>query len=96
MLAVRLPERQRTAVFLRYYADLDYRTIADVLHGVHDKADKAKRRPRPTNKRVWASVEHSSKRVIDDAFEEAIRRDPERRRRWVVLVDGNDSRRIRS
>ena len=27
----RLPERQRTAVFLRYYADLDYRAIATVL-----------------------------------------------------------------
>ena len=26
-----LPERQRLAVFLRYYADLDYRGIADVL-----------------------------------------------------------------
>ena len=26
-----LPERQRAAVFLRYYADLDYRTIAGVL-----------------------------------------------------------------
>jgi len=26
-----LPERQRLAVFLRYYADLDYRTIAAVL-----------------------------------------------------------------
>jgi len=26
-----LPERQRSAVFLRYYADLDYRTIASVL-----------------------------------------------------------------
>jgi RNA polymerase sigma-70 factor, ECF subfamily len=26
-----LPERQRLAVFLRYYADLDYRSIADVL-----------------------------------------------------------------
>lgn len=26
-----LPERQRTALFLRYYADLDYRTIADML-----------------------------------------------------------------
>jgi len=26
-----LPERQRMAVFLRYYADLDYRTIASVL-----------------------------------------------------------------
>ncbi len=27
----RLPERQRTAVFLRYYADLDYAAIGDVL-----------------------------------------------------------------
>lgn len=26
-----LPDRQRTVVFLRYYADLDYRTIAQVL-----------------------------------------------------------------
>jgi RNA polymerase sigma factor (sigma-70 family) len=26
-----LPERQRVAVFLRYWADLDYRPIADVL-----------------------------------------------------------------
>jgi RNA polymerase sigma factor (sigma-70 family) len=26
-----LPERQRLVVFLRYYADLDYRTIAAIL-----------------------------------------------------------------
>ncbi len=26
-----LPERQRDVVFLRYYADLDYRTIAQLL-----------------------------------------------------------------
>jgi RNA polymerase sigma-70 factor (ECF subfamily) len=28
----RLPERQRLVLFLRYYADLDYRTIASVLN----------------------------------------------------------------
>ena len=27
----RLPERQRLVLFLRYYADLDYRTIAELL-----------------------------------------------------------------
>ena len=27
----RLPERQRTAIFLRYYADLDYAAIGDAL-----------------------------------------------------------------
>lgn len=30
-LVAQLPERQRLVVFLRYYADLDYRTIAEVL-----------------------------------------------------------------
>ena len=30
-LVAALPERQRLAVFLRYYADLDYRTIGHVL-----------------------------------------------------------------
>jgi len=30
-LIVSLPERQRLALFLRYYADLDYRSIAEVL-----------------------------------------------------------------
>jgi RNA polymerase sigma-70 factor, ECF subfamily len=30
-LLASLPDRQRAAIFLRYYADLDYRTIADVL-----------------------------------------------------------------
>jgi RNA polymerase sigma factor (sigma-70 family) len=30
-LIAALPERQRLVVFLRYYADLDYRTIADAL-----------------------------------------------------------------
>jgi RNA polymerase sigma-70 factor, ECF subfamily len=31
VVLARLPERQRTAVFLRYYADLDYAAIGDVL-----------------------------------------------------------------
>jgi len=64
------------------------RTIEDVLHGLRSKATEA-RRPRPTSKRVWASIAHSAQHVIDDAFAEAVRRDPDLRRRWVVLVDGN-------
>jgi len=31
-LIAQLPERQRLVVFLRYYADLDYRRIAEVLN----------------------------------------------------------------
>jgi hypothetical protein len=84
------PNRKRMAEVATVYTLAQWpRTIADVLHGLRDKADKTTRRPRPTNKRVWASVSHTPQRVIDDAFAEAARRDPEHRRRWVVLVDGN-------
>jgi hypothetical protein len=40
------------------------------------------------NKRVWASVERDAKVVIEEAFEEALQRDPEQIRQWVVLIDG--------
>lgn len=45
--------------------------------------------PRHSNKRAWASVEKSSLRVIEEMFAEALRRDPEQRRKWVVVVDGH-------
>lgn len=64
------------------------RTAADVLHGLRD-AEVESRRPEPQDKRVWASVERSARLVIGEAFDEALRRDPERRRHWVVLIDGN-------
>jgi len=84
------PNRKRMAEVATVYSIEKWpRTIGDVLHGVHDKREKAERRPRPTNKRVWASIVHSPQRVISDAFDEAFRRDPDQRRRWVVLVDGN-------
>jgi hypothetical protein len=84
------PNRKRMAEVATVYTIEQWpRTIAEVLHGVHDQHDKAVRRPRPTNKRVWASIVHSPQHVIDDAFAEALRRDPDRRRHWVVLVDGN-------
>ena len=34
-------------------------------------------------------MEKSSRAVIREAFAEALRRDPDKRRRWVVLVDGD-------
>ena len=46
-------------------------------------------RPRPRNKRVWASVEREMSAVIEEAFQEALQRDPEKKRQWVVLVDGD-------
>jgi len=44
--------------------------------------------PKPRNKRVWASVEKSPNEVIQDMFDEAFRRDPQQKRKWVILIDG--------
>lgn len=64
------------------------RTPMDLMHKpANDAAKEA--RPRPVNKRVFASLEASTEEVIREAFEEGLRRDPERARRWVVVVDGN-------
>ena len=83
------PNRKRMAQVAAIYSLVPWqRTIADVLHGLHDPKERDAKRPRPINKRVWASVEHGAQQVVDDAFAEALRRDPERARRWVVLVDG--------
>ena len=54
-------------------------------------AEQPVKRPRPENKRVWASVERPPEAVITEAFEEALRRDPEHNKQWVALVDGNET-----
>lgn len=53
------------------------------------RREAAKSRPRPSQKRVWASIEKDADEVIRTMFEEAHRRDPKHKKRWVVLVDGN-------
>lgn len=65
------------------------REATDIVHTLRDGKEVEKRRPRPVNKRIWASVEKHPRMLIRTMFEEALRRDPERRRRWVVLVDGD-------
>ena len=42
-------------------------------------------------KRVWASLEHEPAEVVAEAMLEAERHDPERVKRWVVLVDGAET-----
>ena len=64
------------------------RSASDIVHPLRDSVAVETKRPRPTDKRVWASVEKSASTVIREMFEEALRRDPGRTRRWVVLVDG--------
>jgi hypothetical protein len=45
-------------------------------------------RPKPLAKRVWASIEKSAEEVIQEVFDEGLRRDPSKKKIWVALVDG--------
>jgi len=63
--------------------------VARGLAPIH-AVDKVKR-PRPESKRVWASLEKTPEEVIEQAFEEAQRRDPAHEKTWVALVDGNET-----
>lgn len=64
------------------------RSPADLIRSLRTDQSETPQRPRPTNKRVWASVKKDCRVVVREAFSEALKHDPERKRRWVVLVDG--------
>jgi hypothetical protein len=72
-----------------YTVDPWVRTPMDILHDLRPGRAVAARRPRLVNKRVWASLAEKPTKVIEDAFSDGLRRDPERKRQWVVVVDGN-------
>jgi len=68
------------------------RSALDVMGELSGTGEKPlEKRPRPQNKRVWASVERSARRVVEELFAEGLRRDPNRHRQWVVLVDGGQT-----
>ena len=62
-----------------------------VLARDEEAESKASRRPRPQRKRVWASLEQEPRQVLQEAFREALDRDPQRQRRWAAVVDGNET-----
>jgi len=83
--------RKRMATVAAVYTVAPYlRTAQDVIAGLrHVRDGTPKPRPRPEGKRVWASLTRNLKDVIADTFDEACDRDPERSKRWLVLVDGD-------
>lgn len=62
--------------------------IAGEMGPVHEALPQ---RPRPEDKRVWASVKQPLDEIVIQAFDEAARRDPNQTKQWVALVDGNES-----
>lgn len=82
--------RKRMALVASVYTiEANPRSPEDIVKELRPVQDTVKPRPRPREKRVWASVEKPTEAVIDEVFQEALRRDPERETRWVILVDGN-------
>jgi hypothetical protein len=81
--------RKRMAQVAAVYSLAPFvRSAHNLVYPSRNHTEVEAKRPRPTDKRVWASVEKSARSVIREAFDEALRRDPDRARRWVVLVDG--------
>jgi hypothetical protein len=81
--------RKRMAQVATVYSVAPFpRSAADIIHTLRKADEVDTKRPRPTDKRVWASVQKSPRAVIREAFAEALRRDPDKQRRWIVLVDG--------
>lgn len=78
-------QRKRMSTVAAVYHVGRYRRRPEDIIGDHREPP-----PRPAigDKRVWASVEQDAKTVIASAFEEALARDPQQKRDWVMLVDG--------
>src|SRR5215813_13696717 len=86
--------RKRMAQVAAVYSIAPFpRTPEDIVHELRpvQEATQTKRRPKPVNKRAWASVAKEPMEVVREAFREAQRRDPELQRPWIVLVDGNET-----
>ena len=65
------------------------RTCTDILGGP-DTEGASPPAPAAKNKWLTASVVEDAQQVLAAVFDEAERRDPNHRRRWVALVDGNN------
>lgn len=81
--------RKRMATVATVYDIAAHRRTAESIMGQTE--DAPQKRPKPENKRVWASLRRPCGEVIEQAFAEAEQRDPERKRTWLMLVDGQES-----
>jgi len=84
----RLHAKRMAAVAAVYTVQRYVRTPEQILP-VPGKPREVAVRPSPEEKRVWASLEQSSEKVIEEMFDEAAHRDPSGEKNWIALVDGN-------
>jgi hypothetical protein len=66
------------------------REVIDSLFGTQAPSERPKR-PRPSRKRVWASLTAGKDTFIADVNAEMTRREPNHQRTWVIVTDGEHS-----
>lgn len=82
--------RKRMATVAAVYSVAPYvRTPNQIARSMAPIFEAVPSRPPVEHKRVWASLQQTPQEVIGEAFCEALRRDPQRQKTWVALVDGN-------
>jgi hypothetical protein len=81
---------KRMATVAAVYTIVPYvRQPENIIHTELALLEAKPPRPKPENKRVWASLEKTPEQIIEKMFQEAEYRDPQRHKKWVALVDGN-------
>lgn len=82
-------DRKRMAQVAAIYTVCPNPRTAESIMNLDQQDNVVKFRPPIRNKRVFASLERRPGQVIEEAFDEAIKCDPENKRRWVVVLDGH-------
>jgi len=78
--------RKRMATVVSVYETSPYQRTPEQLLSIDGEVVPA--RPEIKNKRVWAEITEDMGNALDQGFQEALRRDPEQKMEWVVLIDG--------
>ena len=86
--------KRMSTVTAVYTVEPFVRTPEEVMSVLEKKREdespkEERKRPRPENKRVVASLKKDPKQVIREMFDDAECRDPEHLRPWSVVVDGD-------
>ena len=87
--------RKRMATVAAVYSVASHVRTPEQMLAVLSRDEEAEQkcppRPRPQHKRVWASLEQEPREVLQEAFREALQRDPQGNQIWVAVVDGNET-----
>ena len=88
------PYRKRMAVVTAVYTVQPYeRSPEEVFADLSRRPPSGARQPRPQPeaKRVAASLVETPEHMLEEAFQEALSRDPGRQKTWAAVVDGNQT-----